>query len=139
MRNYYDILGVPKNATPLEIKKRWRKLSTENHPDKTGGNKFLEEWLKHINEAYGVLKEPKKRAAHDADLAVAAANSRQQAVFTAPPVVQFDPTVLRPMVELLAQGLIKWMTEKLANVDGSERKSARKKRNGTARTTRSKG
>jgi DnaJ-class molecular chaperone len=115
MKNYYDILGVPQTATTVEIQKRWRKLAAEYHPDKTNGDKFKEECLKYINEAYSVLKDPIKRAAHDGELATAAANSRQQGVFTAPPVIQFDANALRPIVEFIIQGLIKIMTEKLAN------------------------
>jgi DnaJ-class molecular chaperone len=126
MRNYYEILGVPQTATTVEIKKRWRQLSAEYHPDKTGGNPFMEEWLKYINEAYGVLKDPIKRTAHDAELAAAATNARQQATFTAPPVIQFDVNAFRPIVELIVQGLIKLLIEEL-EVAGTKRKTTGRK------------
>jgi DnaJ-class molecular chaperone len=139
MRNYYDILGVPQTATTVEIKKRWRKLSAKYHPDKTGGNTFMEEWLKYINEAYAFLKDPVKRAAHDAELAAAAANSRPQAFSNASSGVHFDANAFRPIVELLAEGLIKWMMESIANYDGRKGKTPRKKRFRPARTSKLKG
>jgi DnaJ-class molecular chaperone len=126
MRNYYEILGVPQTVSTVEIQKRWRKLSAEYHPDKTGGNKLMEECLKYINEAYSVLKDPVKRAAHDTELAAAVANSRQQAVFTAPPVIRFDVNTFRPVLELIVQGLIKLLIEELDGA-GGRRKMTRKK------------
>lgn len=61
MANYYDILGVSKEATQEEIKKSYRKLSKEHHPDKGGD----EEKFKEIAEAYSTLSDPKKRAEYD--------------------------------------------------------------------------
>ncbi len=62
MNNYYEILGVPKDATDDEIKKAYRKLAHKHHPDKQGGdeNKFKE-----INEAYQVLSDKAKRQQYD--------------------------------------------------------------------------
>ena len=60
-RNYYDILGVSKDATSDEIKKAYRKLARKYHPD-TGGD---EEKFKEVNMAYEVLSDPKKREQYD--------------------------------------------------------------------------
>ena len=60
-KDYYAILGVPKTASPEEIKKAFRKLASEHHPDK-GGNA---EKFKEINEANSVLSDPKKRQQYD--------------------------------------------------------------------------
>ena len=61
-RDYYEILGVSKNSSADEIKKAYRKLAHQYHPDKAGGN---EEKFKEINEAYSVLSDSKKRAQYD--------------------------------------------------------------------------
>lgn len=61
-KDYYDILGVSKNASSDEIKKAYRKLAQKHHPDKKGGD---EEKFKEINEAYQVLSNEKKRAQYD--------------------------------------------------------------------------
>lgn len=64
-RDYYEILGVPRNATTEEIRRAYLKLAHKYHPDKTGGDKAAEERLKEINEAYDVLKNKEKRARYD--------------------------------------------------------------------------
>ncbi|MDR2667202.1 MAG: DnaJ domain-containing protein, partial [Holosporales bacterium] len=64
-KDYYSILGVSKTATQEELKKAYRKLAVQYHPDKNAGNKQAEEKFKEINEAYDVLKDEKKRAAYD--------------------------------------------------------------------------
>lgn len=61
-RDYYEILGVGKDASPDEIKKAFRRLAIKYHPDKEGGN---EESFKEVNEAYEVLKDPSKRQRYD--------------------------------------------------------------------------
>jgi molecular chaperone DnaJ len=61
-KDYYNILGVPKGASDDEIKKAFRKLAHEHHPDKQGGN---EQKFKEINEAYQVLSDKEKRAQYD--------------------------------------------------------------------------
>lgn len=61
-RDYYEVLGVSKSASPDEIKKAFRKAAIEYHPDKAGGN---EEKFKEVNEAYEVLKDDKKRQRYD--------------------------------------------------------------------------
>lgn len=62
MKDYYKILGVAKGATEEEIKKAYRKLAHEHHPDKAHGN---ENKFKEVNEAYQVLSDKKKRAQYD--------------------------------------------------------------------------
>jgi molecular chaperone DnaJ len=65
-RDYYEILGVGKNATDPEIKSAYRKLALQNHPDRNPENaEEATEKFKEITEAYGVLADPQKRAAYD--------------------------------------------------------------------------
>jgi molecular chaperone DnaJ len=64
-KDYYKILGVSKNETQSEIKKHYRKLARELHPDKTKGDKKLEEKFKAISEAYEILGDDKKRKEYD--------------------------------------------------------------------------
>ncbi|HIJ64514.1 MAG TPA: molecular chaperone DnaJ [Candidatus Hydrogenedentes bacterium] len=64
-RDYYEILGVAKNASDEEIRKAYLKLAHKYHPDKTGGDKAAEEKLKEINAAYDTLKNAEKRARYD--------------------------------------------------------------------------
>jgi molecular chaperone DnaJ len=61
-KDYYEILGVSKSASQDEIKKAFRKLAHQHHPDKSGGNEAL---FKEMNEAYGTLSDPEKRAQYD--------------------------------------------------------------------------
>lgn len=64
-RDYYEILGVGRNASEDEIKKAYRELAKKYHPDLHPGNKAMEARFKEINEAYEVLKDPKKREQYD--------------------------------------------------------------------------
>jgi curved DNA-binding protein len=65
-KDYYRILGVPRNASDTEIKKAYRKLAMQYHPDRNPGKeKWANEKFKEINEAYGVLGDPQKRKQYD--------------------------------------------------------------------------
>ncbi len=64
-RDYYEVLGVEKNANADEIKKAYRKAAIKYHPDKNPGNKEAEEKFKEAAEAYDVLSDPNKRARYD--------------------------------------------------------------------------
>ena len=64
-RDYYEVLGIGKNATDAEIKSAYRKLAKKYHPDLNPGNKEAEEKFKEVNEANDVLSDPKKRQRYD--------------------------------------------------------------------------
>jgi molecular chaperone DnaJ len=64
-RDYYEILGVPRNADQAAIKAAFRKLAMKLHPDQNPGCKVSEEKFKEIGEAYAVLSDPEKRATYD--------------------------------------------------------------------------
>ena len=65
MSEYYEILGVPRDADEGQIKKAYRKLAMQYHPDRNNGSGEAEERFKEISEAYEVLKDPKSRARYD--------------------------------------------------------------------------
>ncbi|MCB2188339.1 MAG: J domain-containing protein [Deltaproteobacteria bacterium] len=64
-KNYYQVLGVEKTATPEELKKAYRKLALQYHPDRNKDNPEAEEKFKEINEAYAVLSDPEKKKQFD--------------------------------------------------------------------------
>ncbi len=64
-RDYYEVLGVSKGASEAEIKKAYRKLAKENHPDLHPGDKEAEARFKEVNEAYEVLSDADKKARYD--------------------------------------------------------------------------
>lgn len=64
-RDYYEVLGVSKDASENDIKKAYRKAAMKYHPDRNPGNKEAEEKFKEVNEAYAVLSDKDKRAKYD--------------------------------------------------------------------------
>src|SRR5260221_7241210 len=80
-KDYYESLGVPRNASDADIKKAFRKLARQYHPDVAKDKKKSEEKFKEINEAYEVLGDPDKRKKFDA----LGANWKSGAQFRTPP------------------------------------------------------
>ena len=68
-RDFYDVLGVGKNASPEELKSAYRKLAVKHHPDKNPGDKISEDKFKEASEAYGILSDQEKKegSAKDGD------------------------------------------------------------------------
>ncbi len=64
-RDYYEVLGVPRNASPAEIKRAYRQLALLHHPDRNPGNREAEDKFKEAAEAYSVLGDTEKRATYD--------------------------------------------------------------------------
>lgn len=64
-RDYYEVLGVDRNATESEIKRAYRKAAKKYHPDLNPGDKEAEKKFKEVNEAYAILSDPEKRARYD--------------------------------------------------------------------------
>ena len=64
-KDYYEILGVNKNASQDDVKKAFRNLARKYHPDVNHGNKEAEEKFKEANEAFQILNDPQKKAQYD--------------------------------------------------------------------------
>lgn len=101
-RSAYEILGVPKNATTEEIKKKYRELARKHHPDVNGGNPAATELFSRITDAYKTLSDPDNRSAYDADQdlkerqaaqrAARAANRANSTGYTPPPPTGAPPS-----------------------------------------------
>ncbi len=64
-RDYYEVLGIPRNATPDQVKRAYRKLAKQYHPDRNPGNKTAESRFKEVQAAYEVLSDAEKRTLYD--------------------------------------------------------------------------
>src|SRR3990170_2379237 len=64
-RDYYEVLGVQRTCTLEDLKRVYRKLALEYHPDRNPGNQEAEERFKEVNEAYSVLSDPQRREQYD--------------------------------------------------------------------------
>ena len=64
-RDYYDILGIKRDASAETIKKAFRKLAKKYHPDSNAGNPQAEQMFKDVNEAYSILSDPEKKKLYD--------------------------------------------------------------------------
>jgi molecular chaperone DnaJ len=91
-RDYYEILGVSRTVTEIEMKSAYRKLALKNHPDRNPGDKAAEERFKECAEAYAVLADPDKRAAYDRFGHAAVGNAGSAGV---------DPTIFADFGDIL--------------------------------------
>ena len=97
MKDYYGILGVAKTATADQIKKAYRRLAKENHPDLHPGDRQAEARFKEINEAYSVLGEESARGRYDADCA---AEARKKQAAEAPRRPQASRAPVNPNFDI---------------------------------------
>jgi molecular chaperone DnaJ len=88
-KDFYSTLGVSRNSTAEEIKKAYRKLAMQYHPDKNPGDKVAEEKFREVSEAYEVLQDPKQRQAYD-NFGHAGTSSGPQGFYTGPNFEDFD-------------------------------------------------
>ncbi len=100
--NYYQVLGVNRDATDEEIRRAYRKLAMEYHPDRNPGReKWANEKFKEINKAYEVLSNPQERAAYDASLYAQAQTIHKPYRPARPPAV--DPKYPEELVRVILQ------------------------------------
>jgi DnaJ-class molecular chaperone len=92
-RDYYDVLGVSRESAPDDIKKAFRQLALQYHPDRNPGDKASEERFKAAAEAYSVLSDPEKRARYD--------RYGAEGVRAGPGGVGFDPTTFVDFADIL--------------------------------------
>ena len=133
MTDYYEILGVPRDASPEQIKKAYRKLAREHHPDVAGADAGSEERFKDVSRAYEVLSNPEKRRVVEHAGPVLRA------------VAQDERSQLRNR-ELATERLVEKLQEALAvprrrvpttpTSAGRERRLARKRRRGEVKRLR---
>ena len=64
-RDFYEVLGVGKDASPVDLKSAYRKLAVKYHPDKNPGDKAAEDKFKEASEAYGILSDKEKKQNYD--------------------------------------------------------------------------
>jgi len=107
--NYYDLLGIPRDSTPDEIRVAYRKQSMRWHPDRNQGNKDAEERFKQLAAAYALLKEPSSRAAYDLALDKGQAQGAfyQQRVDPETAAALFVQEMIKLAYELTMQN-VKW-------------------------------
>ena len=80
-RDFYEVLGVGKNASPDELKSAYRKQAVKYHPDKNPGDKVAEDKFKEASEAYGILSDKEKKHSL-ASLSMALLSSKLQGFFS---------------------------------------------------------
>lgn len=131
MKDYYYILGLAENASTIEVKKAYRKLSLKFHPDKNEGDKFFEERFKDILEAYETLSNERLRSAYDAKRNSSKSEGGQtyQKTVPAPKVTELkaDKHIIEPGDVVK----ISWNTENATSVlfncfDGEQEKKGTK-------------
>src|SRR3954469_16879948 len=64
-RDYYEVLGIPRDASEADVKKAYRKLARQYHPDRNPGDKTAEAKFKEVQEAYAILGDKQKKATYD--------------------------------------------------------------------------
>jgi molecular chaperone DnaJ len=89
-KDFYGVLGVSRNATPEEIKKAYRKLAMQFHPDKNPNDKTAEEKFREVSEAYEILQNPKTRQSYDNFGHVGTQAPSGQGFYTGPNFEDFD-------------------------------------------------
>ena len=120
MADFYQTLGVPRNASADEVKKAFRKLARQYHPDKNPGDKASEEKFKVINEAYETLSDEKKRPQYDELLRLGAFDPRTGRPGQGPVAggQGFDPRIFQQWQQQQGGGQAFDMSDLLSNLFG---------------------